>query len=143
MTPYEAAQRLADEDKRNKRIANWITALVLALVAAAVLIVFFGYHPERANACSPHRNPCKATAAFYDHVADCKLSLRGYYSDDDVHAWGVATGAKSFNGWGASGHYSDGSAYVWGYFEYSYGKVVLYRGRCSDGDYQSDWFSWS
>jgi hypothetical protein len=52
----------------------------------------------------------------------------------------VATGAKSFGGWGGSGHYSDGSAYVWGYFVYSYGRTVLYKGRCSGGDFVSDWF---
>jgi hypothetical protein len=31
---------------------------------------------------------------------------------------------------------------VWGKFNYSYGKVVLYLGRCSGGDYASDWFNW-
>jgi hypothetical protein len=74
------------------------------------------------------------------HPFTCEATLRGYYSDDDVHSWGVTTGASSFGGWGASGHYSDGSAYVWGSFNYSYGKVVAYKGRCSGGDYASDWF---
>jgi hypothetical protein len=78
--------------------------------------------------------------ASYNHVSTCEATLRGYYSDDDVHSWGVTTGASSFGGWGASGHYSDGSVYVWGGFVFSYGKVVAYKGRCSGGDFASDWF---
>jgi hypothetical protein len=103
--------------------------------------VFFGYHPERAGAaCSTQHHPCRATAAFYNHVEVCESTLRGYSSDNDVHNLGVATGASSFRGWGPYGHYSDGSVYVWGYFNYSYGKVASYKGRCSGGDYASDWF---
>jgi hypothetical protein len=116
------------ERKRQRRIARrWETAVIL-LVLATALAVYFGYHPERAD------------AGTYNHVSVCESTLRGYSSDDDVHNWGVATGAQSFGGWGAYGHYSDGSAYVWGAFNYSYGKVVWYLGRCTGGDYASDWF---
>jgi hypothetical protein len=140
MSPYEVAQQLADERKRNNRIANWITALVLVLVAAAVLIVFFGYHPERADACSPHRHPCKAHAASYNHVEICKSTLRGYGSDDDIHTFGVAIGAKSFGGWGAAGHYADGSVWINAQFNLT-GYSPWYTGRCSGGDYAADWFT--
>jgi hypothetical protein len=78
--------------------------------------------------------------AFYNHVATCESTLRGYYSDNDVHNFGVNVGASSFGGWGSYGHYSDGSVYAWGYFNFSYGRVVAYKGRCSGGDYASDWF---
>jgi hypothetical protein len=132
MTAYEA---VLAERRRNRRIARRIEAVVVILILAAVAFVYFGYHPERAGAAKP-----LAHIASYNHVSTCEATLRGYYSDDDVHSWGVTTGASSFGGWGASGHYSDGSVYVWGSFVYSYGKVVAYKGRCSGGDYASDWF---
>lgn len=131
MTPYE---RLIAEHKRDNRIANWLTALVFILVAAAVLIVFFAYHPEGADA-----TKVRAHVASYNHLDVCESTLRGYSSDDDVHIYGVNTGAKSFGGWGSYAHYADGSVSVYGRFNYtnSY-KWVL--GRCSGGDYASDWF---
>jgi hypothetical protein len=140
MTAHEA---VLAERRRNRRIARRIELAIVILIAAAAAAVYFGYHPEGADAaklCSAKNHPCRARASFYNHVDACKGTLRGSPGDDDVHNWGVATGATSFGGWGAYGHYSDGSAYVWGAFNYSYGKVVSYRGRCSGGDYVSDWF---
>jgi hypothetical protein len=139
MTAYEA---VLAERRRNRRIARRIEAAVVILILAAVAFVYFEYHPERAGAvkCSRQHQPCLAHAAFYNHVSVCEGTLRGAPGDDDVHSWGVAVGASSFGGWGGYGHYSDGSVYVWGSFNFSYGKVVAYKGRCSGGDYASDWF---
>lgn len=126
MSAYDS---MIAERRRQRRIARRIEAAVILIILAAALVVFFAYHPERAN------------AGTYNHLAACQASLRGSYSDDDVHLYGVRTGAKSFGGWGSGGHYSDGSAYVWAYFNYSYGYTVLVKGRCSGGDYAADWFS--
>jgi hypothetical protein len=124
MTAHDA---FLAERRRQRRIARRIEAAIAILVLTAAAVIYFGYHPERAD-------------AAWNHVATCKRTLRGYYRDNDVHRWGGAIGSRSFAGWAGGGHYSDGSVYVWGYFNFSYGRVVAYRGRCSGGDYASDWF---
>jgi hypothetical protein len=124
MTAHDA---FIAERRRQRRIARRIETAVLILILAAAAAVFFGYHPERA-------------AAAWNHVDACRSTLRGYGSDNDVHTFGSRVGARSFGGWGAWGHYSDGSVYVWGIFTFSYGKVASYKGRCSGGDFASDWF---
>jgi hypothetical protein len=85
MTAYEA---VLAERRRQRRIARRIEAVVVILILAAAAAVFFGYHPERAS-------------AAYNHVGVCESTLRGYYSDDDVHNWGVAT-ARSRSAAGAA-----------------------------------------
>lgn len=141
MTPYE---QLIEQRNRDHRIANWIVAFVVLVVAATVLAVCLFYHPERANAskCSTHARPCLARTASYNHLDVCESTLRGYSSDDDIHTFGVAIGAKSFGGWGAYGHYSDGSVWVNSKFNLT-GYYVWVVGRCTGGDYASDWFDWS
>jgi hypothetical protein len=124
MTAHDA---FVAERRRQRRIARRIEAAVLILILAAAAAVWFGYHPERAD-------------AAYNHIGICEGTLRGNPGDNDVHTFGVNVGASSFGGWGSAGHYSDGSVYAWGYFNFSYGRVVAYKGRCSGGDYASDWF---
>jgi hypothetical protein len=47
--------------------------------------------------------------AAYNHVEVCKATLRGYFgSDDDVHMFGVSTGANGFSGWGTYWHGDSG-----------------------------------
>jgi hypothetical protein len=118
----------------HRRVANWLTLAVLAITAAAVLLVIFAV-PSDAK-----KKP-RARIAAYTHIQTCKDTLRGLYGhDDDIHRVGVQTGAQSFGGWTSYGRYSNTSVYVWGAFNYSYGKVVLYRGRCTGGDFGADWF---
>jgi hypothetical protein len=131
----EAAATTAKGHRRRAfRIELFIVGFILAAVAF-VCLTDVGEGRKR-------KNRPFATIATYNHISACKSSLRGYYGhDDDVHRTGVATGATSFGGWTSWGHYSDGSAYVWGKFLYSYGKVALYKGRCTGGDYAADWFA--
>jgi hypothetical protein len=132
MTPLEKGSAAYE-----RRVADRITVAVVAIVIAATAFVCFTDVGEGRK----RKNRPFATAAAYNHIDACKGSLRGYYGhDDDINRTGVATGATSFGGWTSWGHYNDGSAYVWGKFNYSYGKVVLYRGRCTGGDYGADWF---
>lgn len=35
----------------------------------------------------------------------CRWALRGGNGDDDIHAWGVAHGARSFYGWYGTGRF--------------------------------------
>jgi hypothetical protein len=117
----------------HRRVANWLTLAVLAITAAAVLLVIFAVPSDA-------KKP-RARIAAYTHIQTCKDTLRGLYGhDDDIHRVGVQTGAQSFGGWTSYGRYSNTSVYVWGAFVYSYGKVQLYRGRCTGGDFGADWF---
>ena len=116
----------ADEHRSKARHATYLLiAIVLAAVLAISLVV--GKVPD-------------ASAGTYNHISVCQSTLRGYSSDDDVHNWGVAIGARSFGGWGSYWHGPDGSAYVSGLFNLS-GGGVWYTGRCTGGDYASDWFA--
>jgi hypothetical protein len=75
--------------------------------------------------------------AAYNHVEVCKATLRGYFgSDDDVHMFGVSTGANGFSGWGTYWHGDSGGVWIYGYF---YGGLFTYGlGHCWDGDYGPD-----
>jgi hypothetical protein len=80
-------------------------------------------------------------AHAYNHVNACMASLRGIYSDNDIHTFGTRIGAKSFGGWGVSWHNARGEAFVQGLFSYWYGGGgTWYTGHCWGGDYGPDSF---
>lgn len=134
MTTQQKMELRADLERRKaRRLSFMVVGFTLAFVAF-VLFTDVGAGKSRKPRVLAH-------SAAYNHIDVCKSTLRGYSSDDDINRVGVQTGAKSFGGWGASGHYADGSAFVWGAFNFSYGQVTWYRGRCSGGDYASDWFA--
>lgn len=128
---YEHSRHEAD-----RRLTRTV-ALFAAIMAVAVLAAL--YVVPNASAMPKHHGPL-AHAAFYNHLDVCESTLRGYSSDDDIHNFGVATGAKSFGGWGAYGHNADNSVWVYGRFNYT-GSYEWVKGNCYGGDYASDWFS--
>lgn len=82
-----------------------------------------------------------ASNAFaYAHVGPCQASARGVYGDDDIHAYGVWVGARSFRGFGPDRHDAAGNAYVVLYFDDSAGRIAwMPEIRCTEDYSSSDW----
>jgi hypothetical protein len=52
--------------------------------------------------------PSSAHTIYWGSVSTpdtCQWALRGGNGDDDIHAWGVAHGARSFAGWKGQGRF--------------------------------------
>lgn len=109
------------------RTARILTALVVGIVTLVVVLVV------------------ASNASAYVHLAQCQASLRGYNSDDDIHWFGLQTGASSFAGWSSSyTRINSNDLYVYGYVNYpSSSKYYPWRrvqGHCWLFDYGPDTF---